>query len=260
MIVSKVPYDGSNTEAFVSKFRHLAEAYKVSPIFFNDYGRNPPALDHRDFAAWASMDSKAFRLLEKSVTDEIWSLVRDRQEMSARDVYDVLARTCLRGTVRSTAQIEYDMEVTRMDGKATVSSHISTMCRFFRELEQSGHPLNDEQKIVKSMAKMSERWYRLADDFMATRDGDTSFDVFRMKMIKMEVDSRYFRSSRFEGTESSFTSRVTNRQNNQNRGDQQQQQATNFHSAIGSRGRAFQRYPTRGRGQQNGGRTPTKSP
>jgi len=42
--------------------------------------------------------------------------------MSAREILDVLTGTCLSGTVRTTAQLEYDIEQVRMDPKSTLST------------------------------------------------------------------------------------------------------------------------------------------
>jgi hypothetical protein len=77
-----------------------------------------------------------------------------------------------------------------MDNKSTLASHFGIMCRFFRELHQAGHQLTDRQKIIKTMTKMSTKWYKVAHDYMATQPEDLPFDRFRMKMIQLEIDTR----------------------------------------------------------------------
>jgi hypothetical protein len=88
------------------------------------------------------LDSKAYRLLEKHLVEDIWSTLRDRPNMSAREIFDVLTETHLTGTVRSISTIEQEMEMTRMSDSATLTSHFSCMCRYFRELEMHGQGLN----------------------------------------------------------------------------------------------------------------------
>jgi hypothetical protein len=41
-IISKFKFEGRNIEEFVGKFRHVAEQFKVSKIFFDNYGRAAP--------------------------------------------------------------------------------------------------------------------------------------------------------------------------------------------------------------------------
>jgi hypothetical protein len=189
-IIPKVKFTGKNIEEFVTKFSHIAEAYKVTRILYDNYGKHPPAPDTPEFQEWTAQDSRAYRLLEKHIDPEIWSFIRDKPIMSAREVFDVLTETCLRGTVRTTAQLEYDMEQVKMDSKSSLTSHFGLMCRFFRELHQAGQPLNDRQKIVKTMTKMSTRWYRIAQDYLATQPDEIEFDRFRLKMIQLEIDNR----------------------------------------------------------------------
>jgi hypothetical protein len=92
------------------------------------------------------MDSRAFRLLEKHVTPKVWSMVRDKPNMSARQVFDVLTSTCLRGTTRSISQLETEMEMHRMGESESISDHFATMCRFFRELHQMDQELDDRRE------------------------------------------------------------------------------------------------------------------
>jgi hypothetical protein len=74
-IVSKLIYDKSNAEEFLSKFPHIASAYKVDRIFYTDYGL------HRS-CSWAIQVvrpgwhwiQRHFRVLEKHVNKETWSL------------------------------------------------------------------------------------------------------------------------------------------------------------------------------------------
>jgi hypothetical protein len=66
----KVIYDGHNSEEFVSKFRHIAEAYKISKVLYEDYGSNPPQPDDEAFAEWVELDSRAYRVLEKHINSK----------------------------------------------------------------------------------------------------------------------------------------------------------------------------------------------
>ena len=117
-LLTKVTFNGKNKEEFLSKFSHLAEAYGVADIFFTEYGLHQPGLNHQGRAAWVAKDSTAYLLLERSVSDKIWSLIRDTPDMTARQVFDNLQETCLRTTVRSKTQVEKAMETHRMkDGE-----------------------------------------------------------------------------------------------------------------------------------------------
>ena len=107
-------------------------------------------------------DSETYRLLERSVSDKIWSLIRDRTDMTAaRQTFEHLKETCLSTTLRSKTQIGKSMETHRIKDGETLTDHIATMCRFFRELHIAGVDLDDETKIVKTMCKVSLDWYKL---------------------------------------------------------------------------------------------------
>jgi hypothetical protein len=188
--ISKVKFNGENIEEFESSFRHVAEVYKVSKIFYEDYGRNKPAHNHRDYPEWAALNSTAFGLLERQVEPMIWSSLRDVPDMTAREVYDVLQQTCLRTTLRGLTTIQYEMEMVRMPDNATLSSHFGIMCKFFRELHHHGQILDDRTKIIKTMTKMSTDWYTQAHDWVQQQGEDLTFTVFRAKMLQREHDGR----------------------------------------------------------------------
>jgi hypothetical protein len=109
--------------------------------------------------------------------------------MTARQVFDVFTETCLKGSVRSTAKIEKDMKNTRQGPNETVAQHISNMCTYFRTLHLIGSPLNDSRKVVETSTTMNEKWWRIADDYLAMQPDDISFDKFRMKMVQLEQDA-----------------------------------------------------------------------
>lgn len=188
--LSKVKFNGENIEEFESSFRHVAEAYKVSRIFYEDYGINKPPANHRDYAEWASLNSTAFGLLERQVEPVIWSSLRDVPDMTARQVYDVLQQTCLRTTLRGLTTIQYEMEMVRMPEQSNLSSHFGIMCKYFRELHHHGQILDDRTKIIKTMTKMSTDWYRLSHDWVQQQGDDLTFAAFRAKMLQMEHDGR----------------------------------------------------------------------
>ena len=73
----KVMFTGTNVEEFTSKFVHVSMAYGVYDILYEDYGLQKPAINNPDFRRWSNQDSKAFRLLEKSINPQTWSLLRD---------------------------------------------------------------------------------------------------------------------------------------------------------------------------------------
>ena len=45
-ILPKVKFNGGNIEEFTTAFGHIAEAYRVSNIFFTDYGLRAPNRDN----------------------------------------------------------------------------------------------------------------------------------------------------------------------------------------------------------------------
>ena len=98
---TRFKFTGTNTEEFLGKFKHAAEAMQVSEIFETDYGLLPPARGHNDYPRWKSLDSRAYRLLEKHDDSFIFSMLRDRPDMKAREIYDLLDRSFFRGTTRS---------------------------------------------------------------------------------------------------------------------------------------------------------------
>jgi hypothetical protein len=66
-IIPKVKFTGNNVEEFVTKFSHIAEAYRVTRILYEDYGKNPPPQNTPEFQEWTAQDSRAYRLLERHV-------------------------------------------------------------------------------------------------------------------------------------------------------------------------------------------------
>jgi hypothetical protein len=112
--------------------------------------------------------------------------------MSARTIFDIFTETHLTGTIRSISTIEQEMEMVRMPEGATLTSHFSIMCRYFRELEMHNQGLTDRQKVTKTMCKMNLSWYKLANAWVITQDDDLTFTQFRTRMIRMEVDGRTF--------------------------------------------------------------------
>jgi hypothetical protein len=235
-IISKVIFNGENAEEFTSKFPHICMHYQVYQIFYEDYGRNRPGPDNQLRQTWDSLDSKAYRLLEKHLTDDIWSTLRDKPNMTARQIFDVLTATHLTGTVRSIATIELEMENTRMQDSDKLTSHFSKMCRYFRELECHNQPLTDRQKVTKTMCKMNRHWYEMANAWVITQPDDITFDIFRRRLLQMDIDSKSFDQS--PGPQAAFAaaSTVTN-----------QPQQANFHHSVGGRGNRYHNN-NRGRG------------
>ena len=145
--------------------------------------------------------------------------------MTAREAFEALKETFLVSTVRSKADIEKAMELHRMAPGESLSSHIATMCRFFRGLHLAGQILEDEIKIVKTMCKMTLDWYKLAEQYISVNDRLT-FARFRARMIQMEADSKSFKS------------------------DQEKREAAYLHSHKGRNGQGFKNSRS---GQKNEG-------
>jgi hypothetical protein len=87
------------------------------------------------------------------------------------------------------------MELTRMADTATLTSHFSTMYRYFRELEIHDQALTDRQKVTKTMCKLNQEWYKLANAWVITQPDNLSFDQFRMRLIRMDADGKIFSDS-----------------------------------------------------------------
>jgi hypothetical protein len=126
---------------------------------------------------------------------------------------------------------------------ATLTSHFSVMCRYYRELELHGQPLTDRQKITKTMCKMNLKWYELTNAWVVTQPEDLSFDNFRTRILRMEVDKRTFQVQ--PHSQAAFA--TSSRQQGQHHSD-----SANFHHSTGSRGRTSNN--NRGRAQGRAGR------
>ena len=242
-LISKVIFNGKNAEAFLSKFPHICTAHQVYNIFYEDYGlqRPGPGNDRRD---WDNLDSKAYRVLERHLSEEIWSTIRDRPGMSARQLFTILTETHLTGTVRSISTIELEMENTRMKDSDTLTSHFSNMCRYFRELAMHDQELTDRQKITKTMCKMSLDWYKLTNSWVVTQPDNLTFDQFRRRVIQMDIDGRSFQreSSNHAAFAAKFEAVGTNQQ-------------ANFHHSVGGRGNRQGNDSQGHRGRGSRGRT-----
>jgi hypothetical protein len=220
-VMSKVIFNGHNAEEFMSKFHHICCSYQVDRIFYTDYGRERPGAGPERLV-WDQLDSKAFRVLEKHLAQDIFSSIRDQPDMSARQIFDVLTETHLTGTIRSISQIEQEMEMVRMADDATLMSHFSIMCRYFRELGMHGQPLTDRQKITKTMCKLNLEWYKLANAWVVTQPEELTFDQFRKRLMRMDMDGRTF-------AEESSSQAAFAAASNQNF------QKANFHHSVGGR-------------------------
>jgi hypothetical protein len=227
-VLAKVVFNGNNAEEFIGKFPHICSSFQVERIFYQDYGLQRPN-PGPERQVWDQLDSKAYRLLEKHITGEIWSTLRDRPNMSARTIFDIFTETHLTGTVRSISTIEQEMELTRMADTATLTSHFSTMCRYFRELEIHDQALTDRQKVTKTMCKLNQEWYKLANAWVITQPDNLSFDQFRMRLIRMDADGRTFSDS--TKSQAAFTASTR---------PQQQGQTTNQFSPFNWRTRQIQ--------------------
>ena len=237
---SRFKFTGKNAEEFLSKFRHACEAMKVTRIFYEDYGLHKPNMNDPTYPTWSADDSRAFRLLERHLDSDIWSALRDGTDKTARQVFDLLDRAMLRGTVRTTAKIQQEMENVKMGPNDTLASHFGEMCSYFRRLHQSGHNLTDAEKIVKSMHKMNQRWIDRADEFIATRD-ELTFDEFRIKMLQLEISSDA--TAKRQANEAAFAAT----------------DSINFHSSNGS-GKQQDRHKKQHKGGRGGrGRYQSKS-